>query len=58
MRFTFVVGAVLATAGTALAVVGIQLQSSSNLVATGFVLLCGAGVFALLTLGGRRAASR
>jgi hypothetical protein len=57
MRFTFVAGAVLATAGTALAVVGIQLQSSSNLVATGFVLLCGASVFALLTLGGRRAVS-
>jgi hypothetical protein len=57
MRLAFVVSAVLATVGTALAVVGIQ-QSEAKQFATGFVLLCGAGVFAILSLGARRAAPR
>ena len=38
MRFTFIVGAVLATVGTALAVYGVQ-QTEGKLFGEGFVLL-------------------
>ena len=51
-RLTFAASAVLATIGMALGVTGIQ-GSSANNVATAFILLLGAGVFAILSLGGR-----
>jgi hypothetical protein len=47
-------GAVLATVGTVLAVLGI-LGNEFKPVAIGLVLLFGAGVFAILALGARRA---
>jgi hypothetical protein len=54
MRLTFIIGAVLATFGTALSVYGIQ-QAEGKLFGEGFMLLFGGGVFAILSLGGRRA---
>jgi hypothetical protein len=54
-RWAFAIGAVLATVGTTLGVAGVQQSDGRNL-ATGFVLLLGAGVFAILSLGGRRRA--
>jgi hypothetical protein len=54
-RFALTAGVLLATAGTALAVLGIwSPQSSGKELGTGLVLLFGAGVFAILSLGGRR----
>jgi hypothetical protein len=53
MRFTSFVAGSLAAVGTLLAVVGV-LQSELKPFGTGMVLICGAGVFAILSLGGRR----
>jgi hypothetical protein len=53
MRVTFGVSAVLATAGTALAVSGIHWGEFKPFM-IGLVLLLGAGVFAILSLGARR----
>ncbi len=63
VRFTFVAGVVLTMAGTILALAGIaaappfQRAPGSELSSAGFVLFCGAGMFAILTLVGRRAAA-
>jgi len=50
MRF---IGGILAAVGTLLGVAGV-LGSDGKLFGTGMVLLFGAGVFAILSLGGRR----
>jgi hypothetical protein len=54
MRFAFRAGAMLATAGIVLAVGGIQ-SGEPKPIGIGLVLLMGAGVFAILSLGVRRA---
>ncbi len=54
MRYTFVLGVLLALAGLAFALTGIQVSEFKPFI-TGMVLLAGAGVFAILSLGARRA---
>jgi hypothetical protein len=54
MRFTSFVAGSLAAVGTLLAVVGV-LGSEIKPFASGMVMICGGGVFAILSLGGRRA---
>jgi hypothetical protein len=55
-RFTFGVSAALAIAGVVSGVAGVQASELKPFL-IGWVLLFGAGVFALLSLGGRRAES-
>jgi hypothetical protein len=62
MRFTFIAGTVFTMAGTALALAGIATETrnygdpGSKLSSAGFVLFCGAGMLALLSLCARRIA--